>query len=83
MRKVLFKKWIPFKKAKQDGSNYESKVNGTGCFESEFTHEGLFHKWGSRYEEFEEGAGNETIAIVELSDGTIKEVLPKNIKYKI
>ena len=32
---------------------------------------GYFHKWGSNYEEFENGAGNYTVAIVELPDGKI------------
>lgn len=32
---------------------------------------GKFHQWGSNYEEFENGAGNYTVAIVELPDGTV------------
>lgn len=36
--------------------------------EQEFQ-EGLFHQWGNAYEEFEDGPGNYTVAIVELPDG--------------
>ena len=50
-------------------------------YESDFTHVGLFHKWGSNYEEYENDIGNYTIALVELLDGTVEEVLPKNIKF--
>lgn len=32
---------------------------------------GYFHEWGMNYEEFESGAGNYSIAIVELPDGRI------------
>ncbi len=32
---------------------------------------GKFHQWGSNYEEFENGAGNYSVAIVELPDGTV------------
>lgn len=36
---------------------------------------GYFHSWGTDYEEFESGAGNFSVAIVELSDGTI--IMPR------
>lgn len=79
MRKVTFKQWIPIvfiaeavgKKAK----------DGTGCWESDFTNAGIFHQWASQYEEFENGAVNFTVALVECEDGTIKEVLPSNLKF--
>lgn len=32
---------------------------------------GRFHQWGSNYEEYENGVGNYSVAIVELPDGTI------------
>lgn len=40
-----------------------------GCFE-EFE-VGRFHQWGSNFVEFESGAGNYSVAIVELPDGKI------------
>lgn len=51
------------------------------AYEKDFNHNGLFHQWANNYEEFESGAGNYTVALVELSDGTIKEVVPKHIKF--
>ena len=38
------------------------------------TTEGLFHQWGMNYREFESGAGNFSVGIVELPGGRI--VLP-------
>lgn len=35
---------------------------------------GLFHQWGNGYEEFETGPGNFSTAIIEMEDGTIKNV---------
>jgi hypothetical protein len=86
MRKVLFKKWIPkVVKKEMEISNYpfptEAYEEGTNCWESDFMHEGVFHGWSVAYEEFETGAGNYTIAIVELPDGTVVEILPKNLKF--
>lgn len=42
---------------------------------------GIFHTWGSNYEEFESGPGNYTVAIVELEDGRVVEVLPKDLIF--
>ena len=42
---------------------------------------GEFHCWGSDYEEFNSGAANYTIAIVEMSDGAILTPLPSEIKF--
>ncbi|MGQ6213340.1 hypothetical protein ACUNE0_11650 [Serratia sp. IR-2025] len=42
---------------------------------------GLFHQWGCCFEEFETGAGNYSVAIVELEDGTIREFLPTEVKF--
>lgn len=35
---------------------------------------GVFHKFGCDYEEFESGPGNYTTAIVEMPDGSVKNV---------
>lgn len=37
-------------------------------------HEGWFHQWGMSYEEFDNGPGNYSIAIVELDNGHV--ILP-------
>jgi hypothetical protein len=67
MRKVLFKKIV------------NRKVNPIVW--SDFIYSGIFHQWGNAYEEFENGPGNYTTAIVELPDGTIEELLPFCIKF--
>jgi len=54
---------------------------GTGCFGDEYTGSGLFHGWGFNYEEFSEGVGNYSIAIIELPTGEIVEIFPRNIKF--
>lgn len=43
--------------------------------------EATFHQFGNSYEEFDNGAGNYSTAIVELDDGTIEEVPPSMIKF--
>lgn len=40
-----------------------------------------FHQWGSRYKEFENGPGNETVAIVEFEDGKCDSFLPSQIQF--
>lgn len=45
------------------------------------TVEGLFHQWGSEFEEFENGPGNYTVAIVELDDGVIETFQPRFVKF--
>lgn len=75
MRKVLFKKWN-----KEVYS--ENMVMISAKHEDvDYIHEGVFHQWASAYEESSEGFGNYTVAIVELPDGTITEVLPSRIKF--
>ena len=43
----------------------------------------VFHAFGSAYEECETGFGNYSTAIIELQDGTVLEVLPTDIKFKM
>lgn len=42
---------------------------------------GYFHEWGCNYEEFETGAGNYSVAIVELPDWKIITPLPNDIEF--
>ncbi len=42
---------------------------------------GYFHYWGQNYEEFTDGQGNFTVAIVEDITGQIFEVLPIHIDF--
>lgn len=48
--------------------------------EKEFQ-EGIFHQWGNDFEEFENGPGNYTVAIVELSDGKVVTPSAKDIQF--
>ena len=79
LRKVMFKKWITAEFIKE-GIRHNVK-NGTSCWESEFSNAGLFHQWGSAYEEQEGGGCTYTVAIVEMADGTIQQVLPSSLKF--
>lgn len=82
MRKVLFKKWIPRQIELIDSfGKHEVIVEGTDCWEDDFTHKGIFHQWANICEESSAGFGNYTVALVELPDGTISEVLPINLKF--
>lgn len=78
-RKVLYKKWIPAEYIGVGGAR--KRKDGTGCFEKEFSHAGLFHQWAAAYEEFENGPGNYTTALIETPEGTIDSVLPQNLKF--
>jgi hypothetical protein len=44
---------------------------------------GLFLQWGVEYEEFENGPGNYTVAIVELPDGSVESFMPNCIKFEV
>lgn len=79
MRKVKFKKWIEEVKIPIKGGYSIEK--GTNKWEDDFINEGLFHEWGSAYEEFEENCPCYSVALVELPNGEIIEVIPQNIKF--
>lgn len=42
---------------------------------------GMFHCWGSAFEEFEAGPGNYTVAIVEMPDGKIETIVAHRITF--
>ena len=79
MRKVKFNKWIPRVERKTELGTKTKE--GTYCWEKEFPNDGVFHQWANTYEESSEGFGNYTVALIELTDGTIIEILPSNIKF--
>lgn len=80
MRKVNFKKWIPVEFV-PTGKTYpypeQLRVEGTGCYSSEFTESGFFHQWITSSEEGTVGVIIYPIALVEMSNGEILE-LPTN-----
>lgn len=79
-RKVTFKKFIPVQWDERKLGEYRTKVPGTQCW-TDFIYFGYFHEWASRCEESEQGYGNSTVALVEMSDGTIEEVMPSALKF--
>jgi len=79
LRKVMFNKWIP---RVDEKTELGTKVKeGTNCWEKDFPNAGLFHQWASAYEESSEGFGNYTVALVEMTDGAIEQVLPSSLKF--
>lgn len=42
---------------------------------------GIFRQFGVNYEEFDNGPGNYTTAIVEMPDGTVKNIPVENIEF--
>ena len=44
--------------------------------------EATFHEFGVDYEEFESGPGNYSTAIIELPDGSVKNIPVEQIKFK-
>jgi len=75
-RQVKFKRWIT---AVHDDKG--KLKEGTRCWDSDFIHYGWFHQWAAAYEESSEGFGNYTVALIELENGTIEQVLPSNVKF--
>ena len=72
MRKVIY-------------SEYVNRVEGlnpiTTNWQLEEKGEALFHEWGCNFEEFEFGAGTFSTAIIELEDGTVKNIPAEHIKF--
>ena len=79
LRKVMFNKWIP--RVEEKTASGSTSVKGTNCFETDFPNAGLFHQWANAYEESSEGFGNYTVALVEIIDGTILEIYPRQLKF--
>ena len=47
----------------------------------EYEGEAMFHEWGVDFQEFKEGAGNFSVAIVEDEDGQIWKAYPEDVKF--
>ena len=43
----------------------------------------MFLRWGSIYEEFDNGVGNQSVGIVQFPDGSIDTVLPHLIRFEV
>ena len=42
---------------------------------------GAFHQWGLAYEQFDNGVGNYTIALIETPDGNMVEAAPCYMRF--
>ena len=58
------------------------KVDGKSYYDMFPIGEGIFHQFGVDYEEFETGPGNYSTAIVEMPDGSVKNVPVELIVFK-
>ena len=64
---------VVYKHQKHEAEDYWEKViDGTG----------IFHQFGCNYEEFNDWPGNYTTAIVEMPDGTVRNVPVDMIVFK-
>ena len=77
MRKIKYKKWIPFEYTEWIECS-RTQIPNTGCYESDYINEGYFHIWTQKQVY---GQDLTIIALIEIEDGTIVEVLPCNIKF--
>ena len=90
MRKIIYSEYVA-KVEYNDGSiedaprNYVAAPNKGGFkrrfLDPEEQGEALFHGWGVNYEEFESGAGNFSTAIIELEDGTVKNIPAEQVRF--
>lgn len=58
---------------------YQKKKNINGIWNKEISGKGIFHEWG--YSSNLDSGGSDSTAIVELEDGTVKNVYCENIKF--
>jgi hypothetical protein len=75
MRRVKVSKWER-RQVKTDGG-----VVLKSYLEAEPDGEAWFHQWGVGCEEYGDGAGNFTTAVVERDDGSIENVEASMIKF--
>lgn len=60
---------------------YEKPVSPSSTWNKIEDGIGIFIQYGVNYEEFDAGPGNFTTAIIEMPDGTVKNVPVENIQF--
>ena len=95
MRKVKFKKYVTstWKNIEtgetklhfcnpglEDKSSKWSYVKA-GYFETDFLNDGIFHSWGFESQDNGEQVIMDSIAIIELPDGSVEMIRPDRIKF--
>ncbi len=69
MRKVLY---YEYERVTEGNRPYLEKTLKGGAY---------FHAWGVNYQEFEEGPGNYSTAIIELDSGEVKNIEAEMIEF--
>ena len=59
----------------------KTNVYQDGKWHTEEFELGYFHQWGINYEEFENGPGNYSVAIIELPDGRVVTPIADDIVF--
>lgn len=80
LRRVSFNAWIP----EEDELNHRGQVvtkKGTNCWEEGYPSQGWFHRWAVGQKVTSNGIIPTTVAIVELPDGTVRELPYYTIKF--
>lgn len=78
MRSIRFNKYVQTEWEQLEGNTHKTRIVGTGAYQKDFPNEGLFHCWGVAANG--EG-GTDSIAIIEMRDGTIESPHLKDIKF--
>lgn len=95
MRKIKFKKWInsEWKNVETGETMFYHQNPGlkdsstrwsfskSGYFEDDFNSEGTFHAWGFEIQDNGDQMVSDSVAIVELPDGTVQLIAPTKIKF--
>ena len=81
MRKCLIRLWVPAQYYRdENGHQCGPVLPGTRCY-TDFDTPGLFHAWGLTIAETETSVASYSIGLVEMEDGTMKEVNISDIKF--
>lgn len=81
MRKVIYSEYVRKHEYYDDSMGALSGKIKRSYNELEEQGEALFHQWGNDFEEFENGVGTYSTAIIELEDGTVKNVPVEHIQF--
>lgn len=80
MRKVLYKKWIPREYIKSESAGGTIPKPGTNCW-GPIENKGFFHCWGLSSVDGGDSVATDSVAIIELEDGTVERVAPEAIQF--
>ena len=61
---------------------WEYEKNEKGIYDKVLKGQAIFHQFGIDFEECETGVGNYSTAIIELPDGSVKNIPVENVAFK-